>query len=223
MKTMLALGLWASLAVAQDAPEVAAAPAVPAEPVRTIESDLSVGDALKARIDLTIGDVVVRGEEIDRLMIRLVIFCDKKPTDRETCDEHARDVSIKGSSDGDGIKIGVERVSQAVSRRLKLRLEIRVPRSLAVEVNVRDGQVRVDDLLASTTVDVEKGTVDLSLPEADVAELELRAGGTAYVERGGDRVSAKGTVTGELRWTRAGGVVRIKAKSSIGDVRVILR
>ena len=218
--TILTMGLWAALAAAQDVPE-APAP-LPAEPVRTVDSDLSVGGALKARIDLAIGDVAVRGEDVDRVVVRLLIFCEKKPRDRGSCDEHARDVSIRGSSDGDGIRIGVERVSQAVSRRLRLRLEVTVPKNLAVEVNVRDGQVRVDDLLANTKVDVSKGTVDVFLPEKEVAELKLRARGEARVERAGEVVVAKGTLSGELRWTRQGGLFSIDATSRFGDVRVVL-
>ena len=92
----LALGLWATLAAAQAAPETAASPAAPAEPVRTIESDLSVGAALKARIDLTIGDVVVHGEAIDRIALRLLIFCEKRQKDQKFCDDHARDLEVKG-------------------------------------------------------------------------------------------------------------------------------
>lgn len=218
----LALGLWAALAGAQDAPESAAPPVPSTEPVHVIESDRSVGAALKARIDLAIGDVIVRGEDVDRIMARLLVFCDKKPRDRASCDEHARDLAIEGSSDGDELRVGVKGDSKVVSRRLRVRLEIRMPKSLAVEVKLRDGQVRVDNMIASTKVDVDKGTIDLTLPEADVAELELRAGGTARVERGGDRVSAKGTISGELKWTREGGLVRIKASSALGDVRVVL-
>ena len=221
-RTMLALCLWAAAAAAQETTEPAAPPVPSTEPVRVIESDRSVGAALKMKVDLAIGDVIVRGEDVDRIMARLLVFCDKKPRDRASCDEHARDLAIEGSSNGDELLVGVKGDRNLVSRRLRLRLELRVPKNLAVEVKLRDGQVRVDNLIASTKVDLEKGTVDLTLPEADVAELELRAGGTARVERGGDRVSAKGTLSGELKWTREGGVVRVKASSALGDVRVVL-
>jgi hypothetical protein len=221
--TALALAFWTTLAAAQEAPESAPPPAPSNEPVRVIESDRSVGAALKLRVDLAIGDVVVRGEDVDRISVRLLIFCDKKPRDRASCDEHARDLAISGSSDGDVLKVGVDGDRNSVSRRLRLRLELRLPKSLAVEVNVRDGQVRVDDLVASTKVEVDQGTIDLTLPEADVEELELKAGGTARVERGGDLITAKGTLRGELRWKRAGGVVRVKASSALGDVRVVLK
>lgn len=222
--TMLAMGLWATVAAAQGAPEAETTPPAPAEPVRVVDSDLSLGAALKAKIDLTIGDVAVLGEEIDRVAVRLLIFCDKKPRDRAACDEHARDVAIRGSSNGEDIEIGVEHVSRAVSRSLRLRLEVRLPKRLAAKIDVRDGQVRVDDLLATTEIDVKQGTVDVALPEDEVAELDLRAGGEVRVERGGDLIRAKGPITGELRWTRTpGGAVRVKATSGVGDVRLVLR
>ena len=57
-----------------------------------------------------------------------------------------------------------------------------------------------------------------------MAELDLRAGGEARVERGGDLIRAKGALSGELRWSRSpGGTVRVKATSGLGDVRVVMR
>lgn len=216
------MGLWATLALAQGAPEPAAAP--PAAPVHTIDSELSLGGARTARIALGIGDVAVRSDAtLDRVAARLLVTCEKKPRDIGSCEEHARDLAIRGANDGDLLRVEVEGVSKAVSRRLRLRLEVRVPQSFPVEIHVRDGQVRVDDLVADTTVEVQKGTVDVTLPVEAVAELELRAGGEATVERAGELVTAKGSLSGALRWTRPGGTVRVEATSRLGDVRLVLQ
>ena len=98
-----------------------------------------------------------------------------------------------------------------------------MPSRLAVDVRVTDGQARIDDVLASIDVAVAKGTVDVSLPGSEVAELALEASGNALVEWGEERVSVRGTLSDKLNWTRPGGIARLKAKASIGDVRVVMR
>jgi hypothetical protein len=210
------------MARAQAEPEAVAAPVDPTVPVRTLDSELSLGEARQARIDLSLGDVVVRGEEIDRVAVRLLIFCDKKPRDQGECDEHARDLAIRGASDGEEIRIGVEHVSRAVTRRLRLRLEVRLPRQFATEIHVRAGQVRLDDMLGDSEIDVEKGTIDVAMPESAVAELELRARGEVWLDRGEERFGTKGILSGPLLWTRPGSGARVKAECALGDVRVVL-
>jgi hypothetical protein len=221
--------VWAALVLALAtgavaAQEQAAEPVAPpaSEPVRVVDADFTVGSALKAKIGLGIGSVVVRGEDVDRIYARLQIYCDKKPKRQAKCADHARDVSLRGESNGDRLDIAVKGVSEATLRRMRLRLEVRVPSRLALEVRVVDGQARIDDVLASIDVAVSKGTVDVSLPGSEVAELTLEASGNALVEWGEERVSARGTLSDKLNWQRPGGIVRLKAKASIGDVRVVM-
>jgi hypothetical protein len=220
--TALVLALAGAGVAAQ---EQAAAPVAlpPSEPVRVVDSDFTVGNALKVKIGLGIGDVVVRGEDVDRIYARLQIYCDKKPKNQAKCPDHARDLTLRGESNGDRLEVEVKGVSAATLRRMRLRLEVRVPSRLAVDVRVGDGQVRIDDVLASIDVAVSKGTVDVSLPASEVAELALEASGNSVVEWGEERVSARGTLSDKLNWTRPGGVTRLKAKASIGDVRVVMR
>jgi hypothetical protein len=217
----LALAFVGGMAWAQGEATAAAPP--PSEPVRVVDSDFTVGGALKATIELGIGSVVVRGEDVDRIYARLQIFCDKKPKNQAKCPDHARALTLRGDSNGDRIEVAVTGVSAATLRNMRMRLEVRVPRRLALDVRVHDGQVRVDDLLASTDVAVGKGTIDISLAASEVGELSLEASGAAEVQRGEERVSARGTLSDKLHWLRPGGLVHVKAHSSIGDVRVILR
>ena len=220
--TALVLALAGGVVAAQEqAAEPVALP--PSEPVRVVDSDFTVGSALKLKIGLGIGSVVVRGEDVDRIFARLQIYCDKKPKNQAKCPDHARDVSLRGESNGDRLEVAVKGVSEATLRRMRLRLEVRVPSRLAVDVRVSDGQIRVDDVLASIDVAVSKGTVDVSLPGSEVAELALEASGNAVVEWGEERVSARGTLSDRLNWVRPGGIARLKAKASIGDVRVVMR
>lgn len=220
--TAAVLAFASGLALAQT--EAAAPPAaVPSEPVRVVDADFAVASALEAKIALGIGSVVVRGEDVDRIYARLQIFCDKKPKAQPKCDAHARDLSLRGGSNGDRVEVEVKGETGATLRHMRLRLEVRVPRRLAIDVRVRDGQARVDDVLASTNVEVGRGTIDVALAAAEVGELALQASGDATVELGEERVSAKGTLSDKLHWTRPGGFVRIEAKASLGDVRVVLR
>jgi hypothetical protein len=219
--TAIALAFVSGMALAQGE---ATAPAPPSnEPVRVVDSEFTLGSALKARFGLGIGSVVVRGEDVDRIHARLQVYCDKKPKNQPKCADHARDVSLRGESNGDRLEVEVKGVTEAMLRRMRLRLEVRVPRNLAVDVRVGDGQARIDDVLASIDVAVGKGTVDVSLPGSEVAELTLEASGNALVEWGEERVSARGTLSDKLNWVRPGGIARLKAKASIGDVRVVMR
>jgi hypothetical protein len=210
------VALWAAVAAAQGEAE----PAVPAGPVRTVEADVSVGAALEARVQLPVGEIVVRGEDVDRIYARLQVFCERKSLAR--CEKAARGLALAGEMDGDRVLLAVKGVSEGWLRRVRSRLELRVPRRLPLDVHLHSGQVRIDDVVASTKVGVDKGTVDLALPGADVGELALKAGGRISVAEGGETLGAKGTIYGELLWQRPGRIARIEAKVDVGDVRVTL-
>ena len=223
-----AVALWAAVAGTTGmatAQGEAAAPAepvvVPSEPVRTFDTDFSVNQLLEAKIDLGFGDVVLRGEEVDRIYVRLLIFCERK--DLEKCQKAAGDVAVAGESDGQRISLRVKGVTDFWLRKLRFRFEVRIPRELAADVHVHKGQVRIDELVASTKVEVDDGTVDLNVPDSEVGELLLKAGGKVTVEGGGQSISVKGMISGELHWIRPGRFAKIEAKADIGDVRVVLR
>ena len=218
---MLMLG--ATIAAAQgDNASPAAAPVAPAGPIRVVDADFSVGNALVADLALGMGEVVVSGESVDRIYARLQISCAPGTKDATKCDRQARAVAISGVSNGDKIEVKVKGVEEAWVRRLRLRLELRVPQRLPINVHVHDGQVRVDGVGASTKVEVDKGTIDLSVVDAEVGEFVLRAGGKVTVDVRGETMTAKGTLTGELRWVRPGRLTKVEAKADLGDVRVVV-
>ncbi len=222
VEAAVTIAIWAAVttvAMAQDA-TADPAPAVPAGPVRVVDSDISVGNALEAKIELALGEVVVRGEDVDRIFARLQVFCEKK--DLVKCEKQAQDLAVVGVADGNRVAIRIKGVSEAWIRRLGLRLEVRVPKRLPVDVHLHDGQLRIDDVAGSVKAEVDKGTIDLNLAEADIGELVLRAGGKATVEVAGETLTAKGNLSGELRWIRPGRIGRVEAKADIGDVRVVL-
>jgi hypothetical protein len=212
-----------SSAFAQAAPADETAPAAPREPVRIVESELPLGGAVKTKIELAIGELAIRGEDVDRILMRLLIFCDKRASDQKNCEPHAADVPLNGATRGDALEVSVGGISKATSRNLSLRLEVRVPRDMPIEASMRDGQLRIDDLLANIKASVTKGSVDIALPHDQMAELDLSSGGEASVELTGERVTSKGIGQRRLVWTRGTGTVKVEAESSLGAIRVVLQ
>lgn len=216
----IGLALFAGVGVlaAQDAQP--AEPPVPSTPIRTVDTDFTIGPALQARIDVSTGAVVVRGEDVDRIHARLQVFCLGKSVAK--CEKRAGNATVVGKVDGNRITIGLEGVPEAWLRRISVRLEIRVPKTFPMQIQLTEGQIRVDGVTGSLKAEVDKGTVDISADDADVGELLVAAGGKATVEARGEQLTAKGTLSGELRWVRPGRIAKIEGRAKIGDVRVVL-
>ncbi len=217
--TMLA----ASAAFGQQDPLPADAPAVmPTEPVRVIEQPVSIGAAHKAKITLSIGEVAVLGEETDQIVVRTLIYCEKATRDLKRCEPDSRDLSLSVVTDGDRLAIDVKGISDAISRRLRVRQEVRVPSRLPIEVDVRSGDVRVDGMRADVRVSVRQGSVNLHLPASDVHQLELDAGSQIELLVGGQTIRGTSSVGNKLSWEVSGGTSQVRAGVAIGGLWVTL-
>jgi hypothetical protein len=214
----------ASVAFGQQEPAPAETPAAPsAEPFRVIEQPIPIGAAHKTKLTLEIGELAVLGEDIDHIVVRTLIFCEKAKRDLSRCDSDARDLSLAVVTDGDRLSVDVKGVTTAVSRRIRVRQEVRVPAQLPIEVVVRSGDVRVDGMRGDVKVNVKEGSANLHLPSGDVHEVKLEAGGQIELVVGGQTIRGNKSLLGnKLSWETTTGTSRVRADVSIGSLWVTL-
>ncbi len=192
------------------------------EPSRTIEQSFPLGEHRSIEISLAFGSVTVLAEPREDVRVLFEIYCEKAERDRAKCKPHAADLALTFASNGDELVLGVDGVSQAVNRKLRIWQEVRVPENLPIEIDVRDGSVRVAGARGDLEISLFKGDVDLLLPDDAVRKLELKAGGESSVRKGELLVQGGGTLSGSLRWTDAAGASKIEATSRFGNVRAVL-
>jgi hypothetical protein len=192
------------------------------EPTRTIEQAFPLGEHRSVEIGLAFGSVTVLAEPREDVRVLLEVYCEKAERDRAKCGPHAADLALTFVSNGDELVLGVDGVSQAVNRKLRVWQEVRVPENLPVEIDVRDGSVRVAGARGDLKISLFKGDVDLLLADDAVHQLELKAGGETSVRRGEIFVQGGGTLSSSLRWTDGGGTAKVVATSRIGSVRTVL-
>lgn len=192
------------------------------EPTRTIEQSFPLGEHRSVEVGLAFGSVTVLAEPREDVRVLLEIYCEKAQQDRAKCQPHAADLALTFVSNGDELVLGVDGVSQAVNRNLRVWQEVRVPENLPIEINVRDGSVRVAGARSNVKVSLFKGDVDLLLADDAVRKLELKAGSEASVRKGELFVQGGGTLSGSLRWTDAVGASVVEATSRFGSVRAVL-
>jgi len=201
---------------------LAAAAAAQQEPVRTVEQTFPLGGHRSIELGLAFGSVTVLAEPREDVRVLLEIYCEKPEKERAKCAPDAADLALSFTSNGQELVLGVDGVSRAVNRKLRVWQEVRVPESLPIEVEVRDGSVRVAGVRGDLTVSLFKGGIDLLLPDDAFQKLELKAGGEASVRRGETHVQGGGTLASSLVWTDAGGGATVRATSRIGSVRAVL-
>lgn len=192
------------------------------EPTRTIEQVFPLGEHRSVEIGIAFASVTVLAEPREDVRVLLEVYCEKAERDRAKCAPHAADLALTFTSNGDELVLGVDGVSQAVNRNLRVWQEVRVPENLPVEIDVRDGSVRVAGTRGDLKISLFKGDVDLLLADDAVRQLELKAGGETSVRRGEVFVQGGGTLSSSLRWTDGGGSAKVSATSRIGNVRTVL-
>jgi hypothetical protein len=180
---------------------------VPAEGVTALEIDLPVGQLL-----LEGGD----GNAVDATMS---VRCD-----RERCRDQADQIRLATERKGGLLKLKVEGLSRGTATGFEVKLRITTPRSLAAEIDLGVGEVRVRGLAADLEIDLGVGDVEVEMARADVKSVHLDAGvGEARLSTDLGEIRGSGVVGSALKWSQGTGTAAIEIDTGVGEIFVALR
>jgi hypothetical protein len=197
-----------------------ALPALAKAPARSWSEEISAADLRNVNLDIPVGELIVEGWDRPEIHLDVEIQC---PQSGSLCREAAADTRLVTRSEDGTLRIRIEEWPRFFGKGMHARVEIQMPRSLAVEIDLGVGEVRVAGLENDVQTDVGVGEINVSLSESAVAWVRADTGvGEASLRAGGHRYESSGLMVHELRWDDGPGTAEVRADCGVGEINVTL-
>ncbi len=168
-------------------------------------------------LDLAAGEVAVEGSDDDHVRITVTVHCDDM--DEDACQRRARHVDLDATRNGDQLDLTVANDHGWRNTRSHLRIEVQVPRSLAVELKFKAGELQVTDLGRDVHVTMGAGEARLRLRESDVGSVRAYVGvGETRLHTHAATYEGDGFISRSLRWTDGRGPSQVRVTLGAGEV-----
>ena len=160
--------------------------------VRTLEKEILLGDAPEVHVSLSFGDLTVEGtDDGSRVEILLALDCNR--VDLEVCKTRADRVLLAPRMRQNELKVRLERTPRARFKGIRARMTVRMPRGVALEVDVKSGDVYVTGLTSHVDVNSGAGDVDVLASRDRTQEVKAVVGfGNADLWLGDGRIKGTG-------------------------------
>jgi hypothetical protein len=190
---------------------------------REITGSFALEQGQDLRLDLSVGEIRVEGAAIDRVEIELRVTC--RWGSSEDCEELLEKVELESRTSAR--RRIVEIVSDSSWRKTKLEIEgdFRVPRGVALEVDMGVGELTISGVAADVSADLGVGELSIRMKRAAVRSVALDAGvGEAKLLGAGTFVEGRRSmlVGSEVFWDEGEGEARVRADVGVGEATVYL-
>ncbi len=175
------------------------------------------------RLDLSVGEIRIEGAAIDRVEIELRVTC--RWGSDEDCEGLLEKVELESRTTAR--RRIVEIVSDSSWRKTKLEIEadFRVPRGVALEIDMGVGELTISGVAADVSADLGVGELSIRVKREAVRSVGLDAGvGEAKLLGAGTFVEGRRSmlVGSEVFWDEGEGEARVRADVGVGEATVYL-
>ena len=196
-----------------------ATPLAADEVKRTIDDIPTQGHRLLG-IHLPVGNVLLEPGDGDDIALAMAVNCSSSSS---SCRKKAEELDIITHNQADRLLLKIGGLTQGKIAGLTIDLHLRVPRAMAVEMNIGTGNVAVRYFAQDLEVDVGVGDVEATLSRTAVQSLELDTGiGSIRLDLEDQTLRGAGLVGSHLDWSQgqAGGAVEVDC--GVGDIDITL-
>lgn len=141
---------------------------------RTLQQEVFAGEVHSLELDLGIGDITIEGTNGRNVEVTVELTCGRE--DDAKCRRRADRLSIKPRRKKGLLLIRLKGASRGKAGGISANMHVKVPRRLALEVDVLDGDVTISKMRSHIEVDVGAGDVDLNGRKQDVAQFKGAVG-----------------------------------------------
>ncbi len=175
------------------------------------------------RLDLSVGEILIEGADIDKIEVELRIEC--RWGDDDDCARLLEKVDLESRTTAR--RQVLEIVSDSSWRKTKLEIEgeFRVPRGTSLEVDMGVGELTIEGVAADIAADLGVGELTIRIPAAAVGSVGLDAGvGEAKLHGAGAFIEGRRSmlVGSEVYWAEGEGEARVRADVGVGEATVYL-
>ena len=190
---------------------------------REISAEFTLEEGQTLRLDLSVGEINVEGADIDRVQAELRVEC--RWGGDEDCERLLEKVELDSRSTSR--RQVIEVISDSSWRKTKLEIEgeFRVPRGVALEVDMGVGELTIEGISADLNADLGVGELTIRIPAAAVRSIGVDAGvGEAKLLGAGTFVAGRRSmlIGSEVFWDEGEGEARVRADVGVGEATVYL-
>jgi hypothetical protein len=196
------------------------APAARAEEIPVDHLSVPVPHGREVRVDFPVGTFQVEASDQNQVVFELNARCRGWWSGR--CEDRARRIHIE-SEDHDGtLRLSVEGYPKMNAGGLNLHGVLRVPRDLALHLEMGVGDLDVRDMEGDLHVELGVGDADIRSPGSAVRSVDVSTGvGDADVRtRRGGAVRRHSFISSTASWDEGRGRSEIHLKVGVGDATV---
>lgn len=187
--------------------------------LRTQSERMPLDGAATLEIDLPVGQLLLEGGDGPDVEATMTVRCTKA-----RCQDRVDDVQLATIRVGDRLKLKVEGLTRASANGFDVKLLVDVPRTLATEIDLAVGEVRVRNLAANLEIDTGVGDVEVQMDRAVVKSVDLDAGvGEAHLRTDLGDIRGSGMVGSGLKWSQGTGTAVVEIDTGVGEISVDLR
>lgn len=197
--------------------------AVPARAVvlETEPRTFPVAAHQRVRLEFPVGELKVIPTDEARVRFDLKVRC---PGSSEShCEDMANRLIFDSEDEGSTLHLKLHKYPKWSNHGMKLMGELRVPRTLAVRIEMGVGELNIDGVEGDLDVDLGVGEADIHAPKLHAGHVSVDTGiGDARIHGGGSDTESHGFIGSHASWAAGSGRSEVRVHVGVGEGTVRL-
>ena len=209
------------LALALAALSVLAATPVRATVLETEPRTFPVAAHQRVRLEFPVGELKVI--PTDEPVVRFDVHVRCSGHNDEHCEELANRLVLDSFDEGGTLHLKLQKYPKWINHGMKVMGELRVPRLLAVKIEMGVGELDIDGIEGDLDVELGVGEAAIRSPKNHAGHVSVETGvGDASIHGGGSDTESHGFIGSHATWTAGNGRSGVRVHVGVGEGTVRL-
>ena len=175
----------------------------------------------RVRLEFPVGQLKVIPTDEPRVRFALRVRCNGRSDER--CAEIADRLVLDSDDEGSTLHLNLHKFPKWNHRGMTVMGELRVPRSLAVKIEMGVGELDIDGIEGDLDVDLGVGEAAIRAPKSHAGHVSVETGiGDANIHGGGSDTESHGFIGSHATWTAGSGRSAVRLHVGVGEGSVRL-
>ena len=175
----------------------------------------------RVRLEFPVGQLKVIPSDESRVRFALRVRCSGRSDGR--CQELADQLVLDSDNEGNTLHLKLHKYPKWHNHGMTVIGELRVPRSLAVQIEMGVGELDIDGIEGDLDVDLGVGEADIRAGRQHAGHVSVETGiGDARIRGGGSGTESRGFIGSHATWTSGSGRSDVRLHVGVGEATVVL-
>ena len=175
----------------------------------------------RVRLEFPVGELKVIPTDESRVRFDLRVRCSFGSEER--CERMANRLVLDSDDEGSTLHLKLQKYPKFGNHGMKVMGELRVPRSLAVKIEMGVGELDIDGIEGDLDVDLGVGEAAVRAPRNHAGHVSVETGiGDARIHGGGSDTESHGFIGSRATWSAGSGRSDVRVHVGVGEGTVRL-